>query len=77
MKMPGFTAENATGRTGPFRTTRSAGAGAGLYPQGIPGGDYTVARCLPKFEWVWAVCNHIDGNPIYCRELEFLGWACS
>lgn len=80
MNLPGFSAENSiasTGRTSPYRLTGRAGEAAGLYPQGITEADFTLARCLPQFGWVWAVCGHIDGNPVYCREIEFLGPACS
>lgn len=77
MNLPGFSAENAIGGTGPYRLTRGAGAAPGLYPQAIPGGDSVVARCLPNFEWIWAICGQINGHPFYCRELKFLGITCS
>ena len=79
MTLPGFNAENLIGSTISHQPARSAGEVAGIRPQlDIPeGAALGLARCLPQFRIVWAVCNVIDGTPIYCQEIQFLGFVCS
>ena len=78
MTMPGFTAENSIGWTIPYRPTRSADQAEGIHPQSFPrDAALSVFRCTPEFKWVWAVCDVIDGVPIFCQKLQFLGYACS
>ena len=93
MRMPGFTAEAALDRaaqdrpittSGPRRLRAVSGAGepGTVQLQGIMSGlDFQIARCLPRFEVVNVVCGHIVGpqgvSPLYCPEIEFLGFVCS
>lgn len=78
MTLPGFSAENSMGRTIPYQLAGSACEAQGVHPQGIPqGAVFNRARCFPRFEWVWGVCNVIDGVPIFCQKLQFLGVACT
>jgi len=79
MTLPGFNAEASIGRTISYQPARSASEVEGIQPQlDIPeGGAFELARCLPQFRMVWAVCNVIDGTPIYCQEIQFLGFVCS
>ena len=93
MRMPGFTAEAALDRAAQYRPIRisgpkrsravgSAGAPGLVQLQGILSGlDFQIARCLPRFEVVEVVCGHIVGPqgvvPLYCPEIEFLGFVCN
>jgi hypothetical protein len=75
MTLPGFSAENSIGGTIPYQLARSPSKAVGIQPQGVT--LRIGRRCAPRFEWVWAVCNVIDGVPIYCQKLEYLGIECS
>ena len=93
MRIPGFTAETALYQAVPYRpsatsgrkrsrTAGGAGAAGTVQLQGIlPGLDFQIARCLPRFQTVYVVCGHIVGPqgivPVYCPKIEFLGIVCS